>query len=63
MQDLITEAEAAKIFNVTKHTLAKWRKEKGVAHYNLGGRIMYAESDLEDFLTKSRVKPKPARKP
>lgn len=44
---------------VSKSTLAQWRVEKkNLAYYKLGGRVMYREEDINEFLKGKKVEVK-----
>ncbi len=48
----LTTKEAAKLYNLTPHTLERWRSQsRGPKYAKLGKRILYDVSDLEAFFT------------
>jgi excisionase family DNA binding protein len=49
--------EAALRMNVSKFTLRRWVRERRLAHYRLGRRVVLSEADLERFLAANRVEP------
>ena len=50
-----TEIEAAEYLRVSPRTLQGWRLEKrGPAFVRLGRKVLYLQSDLDDFLLKNR---------
>lgn len=46
----ISDTELAKRLRVSKRTLANYRANGIIGFYNLEGKILYAESDIEDYL-------------
>lgn len=47
--------EAAPILGVSPHTLRAWTRERRISFYRNGRRIVFAVSDLEQFLADNRV--------
>ncbi|MEZ3518014.1 helix-turn-helix domain-containing protein [uncultured Duncaniella sp.] len=46
----ISDTELAKRLRVSKRTLANYRANGIIGFYNLEGKILYAESDIENYL-------------
>lgn len=46
----ISDTELAKKLRVSKRTLANYRANGIIGFYNIEGKILYAESDIEDYL-------------
>ena len=54
----IGERKAAKRMGLGVQTLRNWRHQrKGPAYLKLGRRVLYKESDLDDYMEKKRVDP------
>jgi excisionase family DNA binding protein len=49
--------EAASRLRVSKFTLRRWLRQRRLAHYRLGRRVLLAEADVERFLAMNRVEP------
>lgn len=49
--DLLSSREAAKIARVTASTLRRWVRERLLARYGTGPRILIKRADLERFLS------------
>ena len=47
---LLTETEVSKILKTTCRTLLTYRTEKMIPFYQIGGKIMYKESDIQRLL-------------
>lgn len=47
--------EAASRLNVSKFTLMRWLRQRRLAYYRLGRRVVLAEADVERFLSANRV--------
>jgi excisionase family DNA binding protein len=47
--------QAAERLNVSRFTLRRWIRERRVAHYRLGRRVVLAESDIDAFLNANRI--------
>jgi predicted DNA-binding transcriptional regulator AlpA len=51
----LTPKEVAAIYGIAEKTLANWRSQgKGPAYHKLGGKVRYADSDMEDWVKQSR---------
>jgi hypothetical protein len=56
---LLNPTEAAKFLGVTSDTLCIWRctQRYPLNYVKVGGRVMYIESDLIDFIESRTVRP------
>lgn len=52
-----TDSEVAAKLKVSRRTLQEWRNNGQVAYFILGGKILYAESDIQKMLEKHYKKP------
>ena len=53
---MLSIEEVCEKLKVSKSTLAVWRAErKNLAFYKLGGRVVYKEEDIEEFLKGNKV--------
>lgn len=51
----LTPKEVAVIYGIAEKTLANWRSQgKGPAYHKLGGKVRYADIDIEDWVKQSR---------
>jgi excisionase family DNA binding protein len=41
--------EVAKIFNVTVRTIHRWKDEKGLKHFHVGGVLRFSDENIEEF--------------
>lgn len=51
----ITDSELANYLKLTKRTLQEYRNSGKVPFYQLGGKILYRESDIEQLLSDNRT--------
>ena len=59
---LLWEWEVAQRLGISEVTLARWRKERMIAHVPLGGgEIRYRQEDVENFIAKYYVPAKHER--
>ena len=49
IDELIPQAEAAKVLQISVATIIEWRKRKGLPHYNFNGRYLYSKAELLDY--------------
>ena len=49
----ITDAQLSENLNISRRTLQDYRNEGRIAYIQLGGKILYRESDIERMLTDS----------
>jgi len=57
-EPVITTREASILLRTHISTLARWRSGgAGPAHIQMGGRVMYRESDIENWLATCTVNP------
>jgi len=47
--------EAAPILGISPHTLRAWTRERRIPFYRSGRRILFAISDLDQFLASNRI--------
>lgn len=53
---LLTPKEFEELFGIPEKTQANWRTlNKGPAYYKLGGKVRYAEKDIETWQRNCRV--------
>nr|WP_303918013.1 helix-turn-helix domain-containing protein [Bacteroides intestinalis] len=52
-----TDSEVAAKLKVSRRTLQEWRNDGQIAYFLLGGKILYAESDIQKMLEKHYKKP------
>ena len=48
--ELLTDKEVAYLLKVSRRTLQDYRNNGIIAYYQLGGKILYKESDIESML-------------
>ena len=48
--ELLTDKEVAYLLKVSRRTLQDYRNNGMIAYYQLGGKILYKESDIENLL-------------
>lgn len=53
----VSDTELARRLSVTKRTLANYRANGVIGYYNIEGKIIYAESDIEDYLKDNYIPP------
>lgn len=51
----MTDSELAKYLKLTKRTLQEYRNSGKIPFYQLGGKILYRESDIEKLLSDNRI--------
>lgn len=51
----MTDTELAKYLKLTKRTLQEYRNSGRIPFYQLGGKILYRESDIEKLLSDNRI--------
>jgi len=49
IDELIPQAKAAKVLQISVATIIDWRKNKGLPHYNFNGRYMYSTKELLEY--------------
>lgn len=52
-----TDSEVAEKLKVSRRTLQEWRNNGQIAYFLLGGKILYAESDIQEMLENYYSKP------
>lgn len=45
----ITDAELSRMIKLSKRTLQEYRSTGKLAYYQLGGKILYKESDIKNY--------------
>ena len=62
LADCFTEGALAAEANISKRTIARYRKEKdGLPHFILAGRVYIRRRDWEAWLERRIVRPNPGR--
>lgn len=51
----ITDAELSRMIRLSKRTLQEYRSAGKLAYYQLGGKILYKESDIKKLLESNRM--------
>lgn len=49
----LTDAELSKRLKVERRTLQEYRTKGKIPYYKLGGKILYAESDIQKLMTQN----------
>lgn len=50
----MNDAELANYLKVSRHTLQEYRNNGILSYYQIGDKILYRESDIEELLEKNR---------
>lgn len=53
----ITDTALAKRLGVEKRTLANYRAKGYIGFYSIGGKVLYAEHEIEDLLKENYIPP------
>ncbi len=53
----LTDSALCRRLNICKRTLATYRANGALGYYNLPGKILYADSDIEAFLQRHYLPP------
>ncbi len=56
--NLLTVKEVAQILKVTTRTLQSWRDQKIISFIQIGSKVLFKASDVEDFLMSHHIKRK-----
>lgn len=56
-QRYLTDTQLAQELSLSKRTLAKYRAKGEFGYYNLPGKILYAESEIDEFLKRNYLPP------
>lgn len=56
-QRYMTDSELSKELNLSKRTLANYRAKGEFGYYNLPGKILYSEDEIEQFLQRHYLPP------
>lgn len=51
---------SAKVIGVSPHTLRAFVRQRKIAHYRVGRRLVFKDEDLREFLARHRVEVRPA---
>ncbi|WP_080780241.1 helix-turn-helix domain-containing protein [Chryseobacterium phocaeense] len=54
--EYLTRQEVCEMFRVDLSTLHRWRKDGILIAYGLGNRIYFKRNEIEDLLTRNRLK-------
>lgn len=54
---LISEAQAAERLGIDRSTLCRLRSKKAIAFFQIGGRVLFNEEHLAEFLKSVEQKP------
>jgi len=54
---LISVKEAAKLLNISVHTLYSWVSEKRIPSVKMGRRVAFDPEDLEAWVNKNKIAP------
>ena len=54
-QRFLTDTELSQYLKLTKRTLQEYRNSGKLPFYQIGGKILYRESDIEKLLLSNRV--------
>nr|WP_270399094.1 helix-turn-helix domain-containing protein [Bacteroides nordii] len=53
-QRYMTDAELSQYLKLSRRTLQEYRNNGLVPYYQIGGKILYRESDIEELLERNR---------
>lgn len=53
----LTDSSLSRRLNICKRTLATYRANGLLGYYNLPGKILYSDTDIEDFLQRHYLPP------
>lgn len=53
----LTDSALCRRLNICKRTLATYRANGALGYYNLPGKILYSDTDVEDFLQRHYLPP------
>lgn len=53
-ESFLTDTELAQRLKLTKRTLQEYRNAGKIPFYQIGGKILYREADIEKLLTENR---------
>lgn len=56
-QRYLTDSELSKELNISRRTLANYRAKGEFGYYNLPGKILYSECEIEQFLQRHYLPP------
>ncbi len=58
LNEYINTDEAAKLLKVTTRTLQNWRDQRSISFIQIGSKILFKKTDVEDFLMGHHIKRK-----
>lgn len=58
-QRYLTDTQLSKELGLSKRTLANYRAKGEFGYYNLPGKIIYSESEIENYLRQHYIPPLP----
>lgn len=47
-----TVADVAEMFSVTRHTIERWAREEKLIPVKIGGRVLYTQEILQNYINK-----------
>ena len=53
--EYLTRSEVCKILQIDLSTLHRWRKEGVLTAYQMGNRIYFKRSEIDDYINKNRL--------
>lgn len=56
MKELLNIQQVANTLNVSVPTVYRWTQQRKIDFIKLGGRVLFTEEALENFITKSTVR-------
>lgn len=56
-QRYLTDSQLSKELSLSKRTLANYRAKGEFGYYNLPGKILYAEAEIEEYLRQRYIPP------
>lgn len=62
LDDVISQAELCRLFNIDRATAFRWRTLNGLPHFVVNGKVYYNRREVEAWLSKRRVKTAPTRR-
>jgi len=54
--EILTVEQAAKFLNISRMTVYKHTSDRNLPHYKTGKRLYFKRGELEEWLTKNRIK-------
>ena len=56
-EQYLTDKDLSRLLKISRRCLQDYRTEGKIPFYRIGGKILYRESDIEDFLEKKYERP------